>query len=118
MEMAPTNSSALSMGTSTKVWMPATSTGDSQGMAVEIGLIFSQIGDLKRLLGFGNAAHGSCAAHCGALPLLHVGRLQRAVKCSVAEAMSFPEPHGAVAGLAEPCRVCQYCLEHRLQFAR
>src|SRR5829696_2792563 len=67
--------------------------GDSQWMAVEIGLIFAQIGDLKRLLGLGNAAYGSCAAHCGAFPLLHVGRLQRPVKRSVAETISFPEPH-------------------------
>ena len=79
--------------------------GNSQWMAVEIRLIFSQVSYLKRLSGLSNAAHRGCATHRGASPQLHVFRRQRTVECSVAEAISFSEPHSAVAGLAEPRRV-------------
>src|SRR5262249_30144900 len=71
--------------------------GNSQWMAVEIRLIFSQVSDLKRLSGLRNAAQRGCAAHRGAPPLLDICGPQRTVECSVAETISFFEPHSAVA---------------------
>src|SRR5262249_6647189 len=86
-------------------------------MTVEIRLFFSQVSDLKRLSGLSNATHRGCAAHRGAPPQLDICRRQCSVECSVAAAISFFEPHSAVAGLAEPRRVCQHGLEHRLELA-
>ena len=89
--------------------------GNSQWMAVDVRLIFSKISYLHRLAGLSNAAHRRCAAYRGVPPQLLVCGRQVAMECSVAEAISFSEPHSAVARLAQPRRVCEHGLEHRLE---
>ena len=77
-------------------------------MALMIGPIFSEIGNLNRLARFGNAGYRQfqAASHQrSAPPLLGIGCRQFTVERSVAEGISITEPHRAVTGLAKFRRV-------------
>jgi hypothetical protein len=74
--------------------------GNGQWMAVNVRRIFSEISYLHRLPGLSNAAHGGCVADRCVPPQLFVCGWQVTMECSVAEAISFSEPHSAIARLA------------------
>src|SRR5262249_40197969 len=95
--------------------------GNRQRLTVAIGLIVSQVGNLKRLSGLCRARHEDVRIeprHHSTTPLLRERRGQRAMKRSVPKRVPLAQPHRAVTGVADAGRVAQHGLENGLQLAR
>src|SRR6516164_4014352 len=114
----PTRSPSLSIGTLTKVRVPASST-NRQRITLAIGPPCHRVGDLDHLLGYRSATEPTCRTGTYdrfAFSLSNVCR-RRVMQRDGAEALSFAKPERPEPGFAQPRRIGQNRVEHRLKVA-
>ena len=101
--------------------MPASSTAETGNAPPSmIGRIKTQVGNVDRLVGRQHASHRHIRPDlkCGAAaPSVEVSRRQIAVHRGGAPAVALPQPHGAVACLAEPRGIREHGTKHRRELA-